>query len=147
MQELYFYRRNLPHWRLAGSTYFVTWRLASGQLDLSAEERSVITDCLRHFDQRRYDLLAFVVMNEHVHALAAPMGNWKLEQLVHGWKSFSTHELQHVHGRIGQVWQTEYFDRVVRDDAELREKAEYIVNNPWKRWPDLLSYQWLGVRT
>jgi putative transposase len=144
--EVYVYRRNLPHWRLAGATYFVTWRLGSGQVELSAEERSLIVDCLHHFDRKRYDLLAYVVMNDHVHALVTPTGNWKLEQLVHGWKSFSTHQLQHAHGRIGQVWQGEYFDRVVRDEAELLEKATYIAHNPWKRWPDLLGYPWLGLR-
>jgi hypothetical protein len=61
--EIYVYRRNLPHWRLAGATYFVTWRLAGGQSELSAEERSLVTRCLRHFDQKRYDLLAYVVMD------------------------------------------------------------------------------------
>ena len=36
--------------------------------------------------------------------------------------------------------------RVVRDDAELSEKAAYILHNPWTRWPELEEYLWVGVR-
>ncbi len=144
--EVYVYRRNLPHWRLTGATYFVTWRLARGQAELSTAERSLTVSCLRHFDRERYELLAYVVMDDHVHVLVTPHGTAALEDLVHGWKSFSTHQLQRVCGRVGRVWQTEYFDRVVRDEAELWEKATYILNNPWKRWPALEEYPWVGAR-
>ena len=140
------YRRNLPHWRLAGATDFVTWRLAGGQSELSPAERSLVVQSLRHFDQKRYELLAYVVMEDHVHALVTPIGTAALEQVVHGGKSFTTHQLQHAFGRRGRVWQAEYFDRVGRDEAELLEKATYILHNPWKRWPELEEYRWVGAR-
>ncbi len=144
--EIYVYRRNLPHWRLAGATYFVTWRLAGGQAELSPAERSLIVECLRHFDQKKYDLFAYVVMDDYVHALVTPIGTAVLEQVVHGWKSFTTHQLQQASGRTGRVWQAEYFDRVVRDEAELLGKATYILHNPWKQWPELEEYLWVGAR-
>ncbi len=28
----------------------------------------------------------------------------------------------------------------------MREKSEYILNNPQKRWPDLTAYKWVWVR-
>ncbi len=142
---LYVYRRNLPHWRLTGATYFVTWRLAATQRELASQERELVTNALRHFDRQRYDLVAYVVMNDHVHVLVTPLEPWTLQQLVHGWKSFSTHQLRQICGR-SHVWQSEYFDRVVRDDTELLEKACYILQNPWKRWPELSEYRWVGVR-
>ena len=40
------YHRRMPHWRLVGSVYFVTWRLAPSQAELSAEERGVIMAAL-----------------------------------------------------------------------------------------------------
>ena len=85
-------------------------------------------------------------MNDHVHVLVAPIRDWALEQIVHGWKSFSTYQLERAYGRIGRVWQAEYFDRIVRDQAELLEKATYILHNPWKRWPELQGYPWVAVR-
>jgi hypothetical protein len=30
----------------------------------------------------------------------------------------------------------------MRDDAEFLEKAQYILNNPRKRWPEVEEYPW-----
>ncbi len=141
---LRFYHRWLPHWRrdMVGTVYFVTWRLAQGQRPLVAPERGVVARALRHRDGVHHHLLAFVVMDNHVHVLVEPLGV-PLERLTHSWKSFTTHELQRLHRREGRVWQPESFDRAVRNDDELRQKAEYIVGNPWKRWPFVKNYPWV----
>ncbi len=52
-------------------------------------------------------------------------------------------DVQGETNRRGQVWQHEYFDRIVRNDNELVEKLNYIVRNPWKRWPDVDEYRWV----
>jgi len=36
-----------------------------------------------------------------------------------------------------------YFDRIVRDDKEFAQKRDYIIGNPWKRWPDIAEYRWV----
>ncbi len=48
--------------------------------------------------------------------------------------------MQREHKRFGRVWQDESFDRIVRDDAEFAQKLDYIVGNPWKRWPQIEDY-------
>jgi REP element-mobilizing transposase RayT len=144
-EDLTVYRRWLPHWRQAGAVYFVTWRLAPGRQDLSEEERAIVAETVCHFDGAHYQLSAFVVMNDHVHVLVKPSRSKKLQDIVHSWKSFSTHRLQHEQGRVGSVWQSEYFDRIVRDQAEFVEKATYILHNPRKRWPDQQLYPWVWV--
>jgi putative transposase len=128
--ELEIYRRRLPHWRLEGSIYFITWRLHASQLELNPEERNFIADVLKHFDVDRYDLLAYVVMHNHVHVLVKPAEKYRLAQLLHSWKSFTANHLQRHFNRRKCIWQDEYFDRIVRDEAELLEKAQYIINNP-----------------
>ena len=50
------YRRNLPHLRMEGATYFVTWRLRREQPELAPAERSAIAAALRHYDGDRYRL-------------------------------------------------------------------------------------------
>jgi REP element-mobilizing transposase RayT len=105
-------------------------------------ERGVVSRALRHRAGKLHHLLAFVVMDDHVHVLVEPLGV-PLERLTHSWKSFTTHELQRLHRREGQIWQGESFDRVVCNEDELRQKAEYIVGNPWKRWPFVRSYPWV----
>lgn len=138
------YRGCLPPWRsdARGIVHFVTWRLASGQSPLASAERTVVRDSLRHGDGELHRLLAFVVMDDHVHVLLEPR-SVPLERLIHSWKSFTAHQMQRLHGRKGRVWQEASFDRILRGDQELREKADYIVGNPWKRWPFLKAYPWV----
>ncbi len=136
------YNGKLPHWRMDGSTYFVTWRLAASQLPLSGEERTLVAHAIKHFAADRYDLVAYVVMDDHVHVLAAPVEGVSLQEIMHTWKSFTTNRLQRNSGRIGTIWQREYFDRIVRDERELMEKVNYILNNPASRWPEREEYEW-----
>ena len=110
-----FYRRKLPHWRASGATYFVTWRLRAAQAELTANERQVVFDAIEHFDGDRYELVAYVVMNDHAHVLFAPSASRRVEDLVHTWKSFTANVLQRTTGRAGSIWQEEYFDRIIGD--------------------------------
>lgn len=137
------YRRHLPHFRSRGRIYFVTWRLAKGQTDLTAQERTPVADALKHFDGTRYDLFGYVVMNDHVHVLVYPEDKYQLEDITHSWKSFTAHQIVDVFGRQPPLWQHESFDRIVRYEAELYEKMQYIMNDPFKRWPERESYEWM----
>ncbi|MGB8841143.1 MAG: transposase [Aliidongia sp.] len=132
----------MPHVRIDGAVYFVTWRVRLGQSDLSEDERDCVATAIRHFDTARYILHAYVVMNDHVHVLMQPLLDCQIEEILQSWKSFTTNQMQRQHGRQGSIWQDEYFDRVVRDDGEYEQKRDYIVHNPRKRWPHIESYPW-----
>jgi putative transposase len=145
-EELVIYRRRMPHWRLAGSVYFVTWRLASFQGELTSEERGLIMSTLRHFEGLRYELYAFVIMQDHVHVLIKPFKKYRVQDLIHSWKSFTAHKFRRDYGRRVPIWQEEYFDRIVRDEKEFLDKTQYILNNPLKRWPEVEDYPWVWVK-
>jgi REP element-mobilizing transposase RayT len=136
------YRRNLPHLRMRGATYFLTWRLHSNQPELTAAERDLVVESLTKLAGVHYDLLAFVVMNDHVHVLVTPREDRRLESIVQPWKSVTSHAMVKK-GRTAPVWMHESFDRIVRDQSELEQKANYILNNPLKRWPEIREYRWL----
>jgi REP element-mobilizing transposase RayT len=138
------YSGKLPHWRMDGSTYFVTWRLDGSQAVLECEERTLVADAFKYFAGERYDLLAYVVMDDHVHVLVAPAEGFVLQKIVHNWKSFTANRLQRDFGRRGVIWQYEYFDRIVRDQHELMSKVNYILGNPARKWPELQEYAWVG---
>jgi putative transposase len=138
-----FYRRHLPHWRTDRAHYFVTWRLAPRQKELDSTERTIVVDAIRHFIGVRYEIIAFVVMNDHAHAIVAPFPEFSLEQIVHSWKSFTAHAIRKNRSGVGSIWQREYFDRALRSEDECAEKLQYIRANPFKRWPELESYAWL----
>jgi REP element-mobilizing transposase RayT len=143
MSDFHIYHRDLPHWRQDGAVYFVTWRLHLKQAALSNQERDLVLDAIRHFDGERYAILIAVVMDDHVHVLVYPREGIALESLCHTWKSFTANQLQRKFQRQGAVWQKESFDRIPRQEREIREKATYILNNPFKRWPEIKEYKWL----
>jgi REP element-mobilizing transposase RayT len=145
-KDLTIYRRRLPHWRLDGSVYFVTWRLAPNQADLTAEERGELMSALKYFDGHRYELYAGVVMHDHVHVLVKPLGKHGLQELLHSWKSFTAHKFRRDYSRTSPIWQDEYLDRIVRDEQEFLDKAQYVLNNPLKIWPELEDYPWVWVK-
>ncbi|XAM01134.1 class I tRNA ligase family protein [Phycisphaeraceae bacterium D3-23] len=141
-------RRNLPHWEQGGSTYFVTYRVRSGEL--SEAERKIALDAAMHWHGERMDLHAAVVMPDHVHLLLTPYmadeGNWhSLSALLHSIKSFSANQINRVRGATGSLWLDESFDRIVRDEDEFYEKWNYIRNNPVKSGlsDEQGQYEWL----
>jgi REP element-mobilizing transposase RayT len=82
MAEL-LYRRKLPHWRQDQVTYFVTWRLAPEQWKLDSNERDLVLTAIRKFDGRRYELADYVVIDDHVHVLLAPLAHYELQGILH----------------------------------------------------------------
>lgn len=139
-----FYRRRLPHVRCAGATYFVTWRLAPKQPPLTLFERQHVADTIRHFAGSRYELLAYVVMDDHVHVLFTPHRHYEIERLLHSWQSSSAHWIRR--SSMALLWQREYFDRIVRNERELHAFVAYIVHNPSTRWPGVTGYPWVWCR-
>ncbi|MEM8739802.1 MAG: class I tRNA ligase family protein, partial [Planctomycetota bacterium] len=128
-------RRRLPHLERDGSTYFITYRLASGRMNEA--ERRIALDAATHWNGQRTDLHAAVVMPDHVHLLLTPRRKddgtpYTLSELLHSIKSYSANQINQLRGETGRVWQDESFDRIVRDDQEFEEKFDYICNNPVK---------------
>jgi REP element-mobilizing transposase RayT len=156
-------RRHLPHWQIEGATYFLTWRCADGVM-LTEAERDIVMAAIRHWDGIRWNVLAAVVMPDHVHVLACPLpkgeGRWDLGELLHSVKSFSAHAIaklrKQAHAPVGpaprrsnSIWQDERYDRWMRDEDEFAEKWEYIVGNAVKAGlvvsPE--RYRWLYLKT
>ena len=120
--------RNLPHWTLDGSVYFITFRLAQGSL--SHEERSIVLQHLGSGDQQFYILAAAVVMPDHVHLLLKPILPYDLSRIMKGIKGVSARKINVHRKSSGTIWQDESWDRIVRDAGEFDEKLQYMADNP-----------------
>jgi REP element-mobilizing transposase RayT len=126
--ELRIRHRNLPHWRMDGATYYITFRVLEGEL--SPAERDTILTHIRAGDGKFYELIAVVVMPDHVHVILLPLAGYDLSRIMKGMKGVSSRLVNHLRGRNGNLWQDECWDRILRDDAELQEKILYMLNNP-----------------
>lgn len=99
------------------------------------EVADLVANALRYFDGQRYQLQAWVVMPNHVHAVLRPAASFTLSSILHSWKSFTAKEANKHLGRTEpEFWQRESFDRWCRDDGELAHWSRYTEENPSAAW-------------
>lgn len=92
----------------------------------------------------RYALHAFVIMPSHVHLLFTPLAAWNEEGRATGlcsgprtsimkvFKGRTALACNRILGRSGPFWQSESYDRVVRDEEIFEKAVQYIEHNPVK---------------
>src|SRR5262245_15741769 len=117
LENMTFYRRNLPHIDKPGSTYYVSFS-TKDKLFLPAEARSLIFDHCLFENGKTVQMHAFVVMPDHVHMLFTPLqkGNEQphtLARIMNGIKGASAHSVNKLLTREGALWLPESFDRIV----------------------------------
>ncbi|HYJ07264.1 MAG TPA: transposase [Chthoniobacterales bacterium] len=96
------------------------------------EFAEIVAQTLRHFEGERVVMISFVIMPNHVHALFVQNPMWPLEKLLQSWKRFTTREINKLLDRAGNLWQRDYFDRLVRDEKHFANCVRYIRRNPEK---------------
>lgn len=84
----------------------------------------------------------FVIMPNHMHGIIWLDGSVAhaptLSQVVGAYKSLTTTAWLQYNKSIGTIcsqhlWQRNYYDHIIRNDEDLEEKREYILNNPMKK--------------
>ena len=121
------------------------------------EIAKLVVDNWHFFDAQRYDLIAYMVMPNHVHVLIKTYKGWSLSKVLHGWKSYTAKEINKIlgvnHIRAGEppallrtpalpIWQVEYWDRMIRNESHFNSAIDYIHNNPVKAGLCNLAEDW-----
>jgi REP element-mobilizing transposase RayT len=91
---------------------------------------ALVEQALLHFDGKRYQLLAWCIMPNHVHALVETCEGWPLASVLHSWKSYTAHLANQALQQTGEFWFREYHDRFIRDEAHFNNALSYIEGNP-----------------
>jgi len=120
----------LPHITIPGVAYHLTFRLKEGRL--SSPEIKLMLEHLKAGDPEFYELFAAVVMPNHVHVLLQPRPGMEASRIWKGIKGASARKINQARGTKGHIWDEERFDRIVRDEEDLKVKINYILNNPVK---------------
>ena len=108
------------------------------------EIADLVADTLRHFDGERYRLFAWSIMPNHVHVVFQPRSPFKLEDILHSWKSFSAQAANKILGRRGEpFWQREYYDHLIQGGDPFRRAVRYTAENPMKA--GLKDWRWVYV--
>ncbi len=98
----------------------------------------------------------FCVMPDHIHAIihlvelrkgwstdinqrvmdspeTRPDDPKSLVEIIRGYKSFTARKINAMRGTTGTpVWHRSYYEHVIRDEAELNQIRQYIIENPLK---------------
>jgi REP element-mobilizing transposase RayT len=98
-----------------------------------SELADLVATALGHFAGARYDLFAWVIMPNHVHAVLWPRPKHTLSEILHSWKSFTSLKANRLLNRAGRrFWQKESYSHCIRDDDERSRLCAYTMNNPVK---------------
>ncbi len=118
-----------------GGTYFITASSWEKKCILQSERMAkLLIEVLFHYQkQGKYCLHEFVVMPNHFHLLITPATSVTLEkaaQFIKGGFSFRAKKELAI---SGEIWQTSFYDRRVRDASEYARFRHYIHMNPVRR--------------
>lgn len=91
---------------------------------------SMVEDALLFFQGQRYDLFAWVVMPNHAHAVVAPYEEDLVSDVLHSWKSYTSHQINKMLRKKGSVWEGESFDHLIRDEQAFSRFIDYVERNP-----------------
>lgn len=95
-----------------------------------AKAREILSNALEFKNDIEYRIIAYVIMPNHVHLLIQPFGENTIERILHSVKSYSSRQINVMLGRTGPLWMKESFDRLVRNEDELKHYISYIRSNP-----------------
>jgi REP element-mobilizing transposase RayT len=112
----------------------------------------VVSNAVLPFEEQRYNLAAWCVMPNHVHVVVQPFSgitggtpvpHADLPEILHSWKSFTAKEANRLLKRSGEFWQAEYYDHLIRDEADFDHSVRYVLDNPIKA--GLRNWKWVGL--
>ena len=104
----------------------------------------IVHDAIFFYHGKKYNVISWCIMPNHVHVLIEVMKNISLSSILHSWRSFSSNEINKVLNRSGRLWMPEYFDRFIRDNDHFNNVVDYIHNNPVKAGlvKEATDYKW-----
>jgi REP element-mobilizing transposase RayT len=143
---------SLPHLQIAGDVYYIT-NVIYNRLHVFTKPSFIIPiiDSLNYYRFKQcYKLLGYVIMPDHFHIMIWPYGDVPVADMMRDLKRFTS-------GRIARqaeverkkewleafraagektdraeykVWQDGYWDKNIFSEKMLRQKLNYIHNNP-----------------
>ena len=135
----------------SANAYFITTNIRRGFIRLGHivkgemflnENGEIVSHCwhdlANHYQMIELD--EFVVMPDHVHGIVFlleppnDVRKYSLSTIVGSFKSYSARRINERLNRVGiPIWQTSFYDRIIRDENELEKFRKYIRTNPL-RW-------------
>jgi len=101
----------------------------------------LVANALRFWDGKRYRLVAWCVMPNHVHVVCRLLPGQELGVVLRSWKSYTARRSNQILARTGAFWQREYYDRLIRNEDEFERTVQYVASNPERA--GLRGWRWV----
>jgi putative transposase len=87
-------------------------------------------------------------MPDHYHVLLTLRENVSISGVVRAVHSLFARAYRSKHACRGRLWQSRFYDHVVRDEDDFRAKLDYLHNNPVRAGlaEDVAAYPWSSFR-
>jgi len=109
--------------------------------DIEPFARDATEKLLRSAAAHGFALPAYCLMPDHVHLVAeGEHDNSRLETFVRSWNTRTGYAWRREHSE--PLWQTGYYDRVLRGDEPVLAVSRYVVLNPVRAELVTLPEQW-----
>lgn len=93
------------------------------------EVRAILSSAIAFYDEKKYKVLAYVIMPNHLHLLIIPATE-VLATIMSSIKSYSSRHINKLLNRAGVFWMRESYDHIIRNKSELERCVDYIKANP-----------------
>ena len=110
--------------------------IVSGEL-INNDEAEIVLDCWNDLPNHYSNIILdeFIVMPNHVHGIIGISNNetdgHNLSEFIRALKTFSSRRINNIRKTPGiSVWQSRFYEHIIRNDRELDNTREYIRNNP-----------------
>jgi len=156
--------RNRKNYEVHGDVYFITSTVV-GFIDLFDHSKAchIFADCLRFcHDRQDFNLLAWVLMPNHFHLLLKVFPDKNISGIIGSLKRYTSRQIGQLSrsGKISQtlnhlkraaihesgkgtaIWKPRFDCLVITSETTLRQKIEYIHNNPVRKGLAQETWEW-----
>lgn len=115
-----------------GNVYFITVVTHERKLILIENITLFWTALNRIKERHQTSIDAWVVLPDHFHMILSPT-NFELDEFMHDFKlSFGALYRKAHNLKTGRVWQSRFWDHIIRDEKDFNNHINYIHYNPVK---------------
>lgn len=118
------------------------------------EMAETVWNALNYHDGKKYDLLVWSIMPNHIHVLI--WAKHKLSNIVQSWKSytgkwglaFNKEYSLGLEADAEAFWMPDYWDRFIRNEEHFNNTVNYILKNPSKAGlsPGHVAFEFTGSK-
>ena len=135
--------------------FFVTTNLRRGVRPFSDHEFPILADAIELIRSRtKFALCAYCFMPDHRHAIVLPAEDSSISDILMRVKILAQRQISKVRESREGIWQSRFYDHILRSRQEFDETLEYIHQNPVRMrmvesatdWP-WSSADWYADRT